>query len=126
MPLASLRCRSARFDEGRLNQKVKIATLKNECVLESVVVSLGVKVGLSILMLVAYLLVMCGISYVCVFAGDVCLRLRCVEKGSGLKRVAVGGLRCHLSCFGEQHLGGEKVLFTRKRISFDLDLQACS
>jgi len=31
MPLASLRCRSARFDDERLNQKVKIATLKNEC-----------------------------------------------------------------------------------------------
>ena len=30
MPLASLRCRSARFDDGRLNQKVKIATLKNK------------------------------------------------------------------------------------------------
>jgi len=29
MPLASLRCRSARFDDERLNQKVKIATLKN-------------------------------------------------------------------------------------------------
>jgi len=28
MPLASLRCRSARFDDERLNQKVKIATLK--------------------------------------------------------------------------------------------------
>jgi len=25
MPLASLRCRSARFDDGRLNQKVEIA-----------------------------------------------------------------------------------------------------
>jgi len=30
MPLALLRCRSARFDDGRLNQKVKIATLKNK------------------------------------------------------------------------------------------------
>jgi len=29
MPLASLRCRSARFDDERLNQKVKIATFKN-------------------------------------------------------------------------------------------------
>jgi len=29
MPLASLRCRSDRFDDERLNQKVKIATLKN-------------------------------------------------------------------------------------------------
>jgi len=28
MPLASLRCRSARFDVEMLNQKVKIATLK--------------------------------------------------------------------------------------------------
>ena len=28
MPLASLRCRSAWFDDGRLNQKVKIPTLK--------------------------------------------------------------------------------------------------
>jgi len=31
MPLASLRYRSARFDDGSLNQNVKIATLKNEC-----------------------------------------------------------------------------------------------
>jgi len=30
MPLASLRYRSARFDDERLNQKVQIATLKNE------------------------------------------------------------------------------------------------
>jgi len=28
VPLASLRCRSARFDDGGLNQKVNIATLK--------------------------------------------------------------------------------------------------
>jgi len=28
MPLASLRCRSAQFDDERLNQKAKIATLK--------------------------------------------------------------------------------------------------
>jgi len=32
MPPASLRCRFARFDDGRLNQKVKIATFKKlEC-----------------------------------------------------------------------------------------------
>jgi len=28
MPFASLRCRSARFDDGRLNRKVKVGTLK--------------------------------------------------------------------------------------------------
>jgi len=34
MRLASLRCRSARFDDERLNQKVKIAALKNSFVVE--------------------------------------------------------------------------------------------
>jgi len=29
MPLASLHCRNAPFDDGRLNQKVAIVTLKN-------------------------------------------------------------------------------------------------
>ena len=32
MPLASLSCRYARFDDEGLNQKVKIATLKNKSV----------------------------------------------------------------------------------------------
>jgi len=34
MPLASLRCRSARFDDKTLNQKLKIATLKNSSIVE--------------------------------------------------------------------------------------------
>ena len=48
MPLASLRCRSARCDDEKLNQKVKIATLKTTLTLFVVTPNYPAKVSLSV------------------------------------------------------------------------------
>jgi len=45
MTLPSLRCRSARFEDKRLNQKVKIATLKNLSVQGSELSNVTIKIS---------------------------------------------------------------------------------